>query len=325
MSMKKVSIIVPMFNMEQYIKKCLDSLIGQSYTNIEIIIIDDGSIDSSAEICREYMEKDSRIVFVQQKNSGVSSATNQGLDIATGDFFMFVDSDDTIKKNAVELLVEHIEKEGYDIVQSGAMLIDIHGNILAEESFPSTELNTKEDIYNAYFEKKIIGGNLAQKIYKADIFQSIRMPEGRNIADVTTFAEIIQKCEKYLIIRDVLYIALKRGDSVSMSALTLKKYEDLRFFIEKLHSLSEENGGNLKRYFYIEELNAIIVCYVRVFQSKRIPNKSEILKQIRRLYIDRFTLSIIKKCKLTKRIRLVLFRLFSGLYAWLAVLGSPNI
>ena len=112
----KISIIVPVYNVEKYINKCLDSIINQTYKNLEILFIDDGSTDNSGKICDEYAKKDKRIKVFHQPNSGVSAARNKGLDNITGDYVMFVDPDDWIELNTCEILLNEITKENNDIL-----------------------------------------------------------------------------------------------------------------------------------------------------------------------------------------------------------------
>jgi len=101
--MKKTSVIVPVYNAEKYLDKCIQSILNQDYKNIEVILIDDGSLDNSGNICDEYAKVDSRVKVVHKKNGGVSSARNCGIDIATGEFIMFVDSDDYIEYNMIQI------------------------------------------------------------------------------------------------------------------------------------------------------------------------------------------------------------------------------
>ena len=106
---KLVSVIIPAYNIERYISRCLDSIMAQTYNNLEIIVIDDGSKDQTAEILDDYQKRDSRIIVVHKENGGVSSARNNGLDIATGDYISFVDGDDLIESNMYEILVKILE------------------------------------------------------------------------------------------------------------------------------------------------------------------------------------------------------------------------
>ena len=116
---KKLSVIVPVYNVERYIRKCLDSLVNQTYKNLEIILVDDGSPDNSGAICEEYASRDSRVRVVHKENGGVSSARNVALDIATGDYICFVDPDDWIALNAYEELLAKFEEPGVDAVFFG--------------------------------------------------------------------------------------------------------------------------------------------------------------------------------------------------------------
>ena len=106
-----VSVIVPVYNIEPYLRKCLDSVLGQTYRNLEILVIDDGSTDASGTICDEYKSSDSRIRVLHQINKGLSEARNSGIDIATGDYILFVDGDDWIESNTVECLLQTCEKK----------------------------------------------------------------------------------------------------------------------------------------------------------------------------------------------------------------------
>ena len=111
-----ISIIVPVYNVENKIRRCLDCLVNQSYKNIEIILVNDGSTDDSGAICDRYAAGDERVRVIHKKNGGVSSARNRGLDEASGLYIMFVDSDDYIEKNACEVMIDAIEKYGVDLI-----------------------------------------------------------------------------------------------------------------------------------------------------------------------------------------------------------------
>ena len=117
--MKKVSVIVPVYDVEKYLPKCLDSIVGQTYKNLEIICVNDGTPDNSGEIIRSYMERDERIKVVNKENGGLSSARNAGIKVATGDYIVFVDADDWIDINTVEAAVNAAENEGFDMVMWG--------------------------------------------------------------------------------------------------------------------------------------------------------------------------------------------------------------
>ena len=133
--MDKVSIIVPIYNTEKYIKECLESIIKQTYRNIEIIIINDGSTDNSEDIIEQYKDKDSRINIIKQKNLGVSYSRNIGINAATGDYIMFVDSDDIIIENYIEQMMDILKKDKLDIIKSSYKKFNNNTSIYTNVSF----------------------------------------------------------------------------------------------------------------------------------------------------------------------------------------------
>ena len=132
--MPKVSIIIPVFNVENYLERCLKSVIAQTFKDIEIIIINDGSIDKSLEICKKFAESDKRIILINQKNSGVSAARNTGIDIATGKYLSFVDSDDFITPDMIEFLLTNLEEHDADISSCGMYDCYIQNNKIQEKT-----------------------------------------------------------------------------------------------------------------------------------------------------------------------------------------------
>ena len=125
-----ISIIIPVYNVEKYLNKCLNSVIEQTYKNIEVILIDDGSTDNSGKICDEYAKNDIRIKIIHQQNGGVSTARNNGLEHATGKYITFVDSDDYIEKEMIETMAKKIMKKNADIVICGVTDRDEENNII---------------------------------------------------------------------------------------------------------------------------------------------------------------------------------------------------
>lgn len=157
---EKVSIIIPIYNVERYLERCLDSIISQTYSNIEIICVNDGSTDSSGLILSKYKSKDNRIIIISTENGGLSRARNIGIKLATGEFFMFIDSDDYIEPNMVEKLVETIKTENSDIVKCTNFLEKQDGIIIkVEDNYIKNKLLTKEEI-----EKQIIANVINDEI-----------------------------------------------------------------------------------------------------------------------------------------------------------------
>lgn len=152
--MKLVSIIVPVYNVEKYLRECIDSLLHQTYKNLEIILVDDGSKDQSGDICDEYSQKDRRIKVVHKKNAGLGFARNSGLEIATGEFVTFLDSDDTADSNLVELLMEGIEDNDADTCIGGFKRVDENGKTIFKENYIET-VYVEKDVYNKLFARML--------------------------------------------------------------------------------------------------------------------------------------------------------------------------
>lgn len=167
--MKKfISIIVPIFNSDTTLDRCINSIINQTYKNIEIILVDDGSTDNSAEKCDEYLKIDSRIKVIHKQNGGVSSARNIGLSHATGDYIAFVDSDDYVENNMYELLIKCIEKNKSDIAISNVFFETPEKSIV--HNYEHSDFNFNKENYpeNSYFIKSI-SGYVCNKLYSRDM------------------------------------------------------------------------------------------------------------------------------------------------------------
>ncbi|MDR2221806.1 MAG: glycosyltransferase [Flavobacteriaceae bacterium] len=203
-----ISVIVPVYNVQDYVAECLDSIINQSYRNLEIIIVNDGTKDNSAEICKDYAAKDSRIIFLEKENGGISSARNLGLDHATGDFISFVDSDDSLYEKYFEILLQHLED--FDIVFCKANFY-ITGSVKTIPSKESiehvkyTEFTSVELLQRIHTFRKPLVIVPWGKLYKKEIWNEIRYPEGRSHEDEAVVHEYIDRAKKIRYIDLPLY------------------------------------------------------------------------------------------------------------------------
>lgn len=182
---KTVSIIVPAYNVEKYLGKCMESLCGQSYTNIEIILVDDGSSDSTPELCDVWGDKDDRIVVIHQKNGGQCAARNAALEAMSGDYVMYVDSDDYIRHDTVSQMVDFLEESDLDFVRSAYTRVGPNESAELENCVDTGEklvFNQRGIIENfllaPYSERKCFTAIMWAALYKASLFKSVRFPEG---------------------------------------------------------------------------------------------------------------------------------------------------
>jgi glycosyltransferase involved in cell wall biosynthesis len=208
-----VSVIVPIYNVELYLEKCLDSIINQTYKNLEIILIDDGSPDNCGKICDEYALKDKRIKVIHKSNGGQSSARNAGLDVAKGEYIAFVDSDDYIDLRSYEELLDIALKEEADIVISNFYRIKKNGIFLHEKSLEG--LN-KEEILHQFFADHY-PSYLWNQFFKSHLFDSVRLPHIK-FEDLFIMPSLILAAKKIFFTPKAYYYYLNTNDTSSTSS-----------------------------------------------------------------------------------------------------------
>lgn len=208
--MDMISIIVPVYNVEKYIHQCVDSIINQTYSNIEIILVDDGSPDNCGKICDEYAARDSRIKVIHKANGGLSDARNYGIDAASGEWLMFVDSDDWIEPDMAEKLYYAVEKENTDLACANIFIYD---NETAVDEPRKWNYSKYEVITNIRVFKELYGTTNSSskfvsacfKLFKRNVFDNIRFPIGRYHEDAAVFHLVFDKCSKIVCVPDCLY------------------------------------------------------------------------------------------------------------------------
>jgi len=225
-----ISIIVPIYKVEQYLHKCIDSILNQTYRNLEIILVDDASPDNCPIICDYYAKKDNRITVIHKRNGGVSSARNTGLDIATGEYITFVDSDDWIKPEMINYLYETMRNSCSDIVSCGVITEDETGQIMKKsKEFKKITLSVEKalDFYGHYFRNEVYG-----KLYSAKLFYNksgkIRFKEDIFIGeDLLLFCECALNCNKITYTSPHYYNYLFRIGGAMRSEFNKKRLSDL--------------------------------------------------------------------------------------------------
>lgn len=219
-----ISVIVPIYNVEQHLKKCLDSIYNQTYHNLEIILVDDGSPDNCGAICDEYAQKDSRIRVIHKKNGGLSDARNAGLDVMSGDYVAFVDSDDWIEPAMYETLLTNLKLYRADMAFGGvADDVEKDGKITTAKKSnygaqPFSESST--DAMKRYF----CGSWAAwDKLYKAELFDGIRYPVGEINEDEAIVLQLLDRCKRVCYTNEVFYHYMKRVGSGSITTAAFSK------------------------------------------------------------------------------------------------------
>ncbi len=211
-----ISVIVPVYNVEKYLFKCVESIRKQTYKKLQIILVNDGSTDSSLAICRSFEELDSRIHIIDKENGGLSSARNRGLDLAKGEYVTFIDSDDYVNDNFVEELYCACLDEAVDMVVSGYKERGEEGEILRCVQFKNAELTAKEAIEALCYETNFTCYAWA-KLYKRTLFDEYRFEEGRLFEDISIMYRLLDSCIKIKIVPLTGYQYLIRKDSIAHS------------------------------------------------------------------------------------------------------------
>lgn len=226
-----VSVIVPMYNVEIYISKCLDSLLNQKYENIEIIVVDDGSPDGSAEIVKKYIEKDRRIRYVKRENGGLGAARNTGIKVSTGEYICFVDSDDWVESNYISKFVETLEKDKSDVVIANIRYVFPNGTVrLRTPHIDEYEIISGKDALKREFIGKQYRCHAPNKFCRRSLLinNNIWFPEGKLYEDVFTTYKILLAATQVTLIPDYTYYYLQsRQGSIMNTEIKPQRFSDM--------------------------------------------------------------------------------------------------
>lgn len=272
--MPKVSVIVPVYKAEKYLNRCIDSILTQTFTNWELLLIDDGSPDRSGEICDEYAKKDNRIRVYHKENRGVSSARNCGLNNMCGEFVTFVDADDCLYPNALEVLFKYIATNNYDLIQCCFNRAYISGQ--RENNVKSVVLNGKD-----YAISKVLGTHVWGSLFKSEYirknklyFENIKIGEDQIfILDYLKYADSVAK------VPDILYYYMDNNESASHN----QKIEDI---IESVKVFGHRKRDN--PIFYKRNDNALLGWFLDIVLSKHVSCNfvSDLYKGVRYAYCN---------------------------------------
>lgn len=256
----RVTIIIPLYNSEHYLRKCLDSVINQTFSNLEIILVNDGSTDSSPRIIDEYALKDNRIVTIHKENGGIGSAYKAAFKVMTGDYVLFVDSDDWLELDAVEHLIKLATENEADLVSFGIKAYDNNGEEVSLPNFKNIDLinTTNEAILKTHFE--VLKHPTLVRLYKRDLFKDIIVFEQNIGIDELLTPQLLAKCNRAVYKRDIYYNVLLRTDSISRpnkKSITIDQTIAVYCFLRNFFS----SNKNLNKYLPIINLKYFKVLF----------------------------------------------------------------
>ncbi|MGM9652767.1 MAG: glycosyltransferase family 2 protein [Eubacteriales bacterium] len=241
--LEKISVIVPVYKVEPYLRKCVDSILNQTYRNLEVILVDDGSPDSCGAICEEYAAKDARVRVIHKPNGGLSDARNAGMDIMTGKYVAFVDSDDWIEAHMYHTLLTQLLRFDADIAMCDAAVEIQDGDTVSVTkaadygSAPFAERNT--DAMRRFLRTSCAAWD---KLYKAELFDDLRFPMGEINEDEAIMLRLLDRCKTVCYTGETCYHYVRRtdGQSITTSSFSAKKLVWVRHCRDNLAFVREK-------------------------------------------------------------------------------------
>lgn len=242
---KKISVIVAIYNVENFLNKCIDSIIKQSYNNIEIILVNDGSTDNSKEICDKWAEKDNRIKIINKLNGGLSDARNMGIEKSSGEYICFIDGDDYIDKDMIFKMFKAIRENEAEISICNRYHVFENGNtfIKFEQKEKEIIMTSEEAIFqmNSF---KSFDMSACTKMFKRELFEDIEFPKGKISEDFYVMYKLFDKADKIVSISDPLYFYYQRNGSITKNKkfnydFISAAYEQCIFVEKKYPNLKE--------------------------------------------------------------------------------------
>ncbi|MBQ7999661.1 MAG: glycosyltransferase family 2 protein [Ruminococcus sp.] len=309
-----VSVVIPVYNAENYIRTCIEQILSQTYKNMEIIFVDDGSTDNSRRICLEYADKDSRIVVYSKENGGVSSARNMGIEKATGDFLLFLDSDDWLENDAISKLVSACTENTADVVifeysvdyPDGRKVVHTHKN-----------LEGKMSVCDAVFHS-IVGTNrfVWSKFYKRSAIKNIRFDETIHHGEDTLFACLVMaECRSAYFLAEPLYRYVQSENSATRKSYFNKRLLSGREAYLGLVNLCKEKFPEITDVAVSSYLEILMMIIMYMYKEPK-KYKGHIKEFAREIRSNRKTIYKCKSCPKSTKLKVALCSVSPTLMVW---------
>jgi len=233
-----ISVIVPVYNVEQYLERCINSILKQTYSNLEIILVDDGATDSSGDMCDVFAKKDERVKVIHKSNGGLSDARNEGMKIATGEYVAFIDSDDYVDTHYIEKLYKMCVNNQADIAVCGLCRTS-EDNLVGSLSEDVVRYTNKQAMEQMLYQKKF-NMTACAKLYKKFLLEDILFPTGKLYEDVNTTYKFVNKAENVVYTDDKLYFYYINPNSITQTDFNLRKMDYVVHMQEVLEFIEKE-------------------------------------------------------------------------------------
>lgn len=303
-----ISVIIPVYNTGKYLNKCFDSVINQTYKNIEIILINDGSTDNSDSICLEYKNKDSRIVYIKKENEGVSKARNTALDIVKGKYIAFVDSDDFIEEDYIEKMINAIRKNDADLCECNMNKLNVDNEIIGSTNLYNAIIEGKEKVKWDFANYNNAMDYVANKLIKRDTIGEERFSDLIVSEDYEFFTRVYENINKKVTISDKLYNYILYPKKETTEKFIRNGLETIRAREKVFKQYMEKNEIELAHITAVQLLFRIMTIY------KKVDHKTKII--LKEKYREYYPYALKTKATFLKKIsRYIRFYKFK-LYLW---------
>jgi len=242
-----LSIIIPVYNVRQYLPRCIDSVVKQKYRNLDILLVDDGSNDGSGDICDQYQNRDIRIRVVHLPHGGVSAARNCGVANAAGDLITFVDSDDWLAEDAYSKVIENYHSANADIVIFGICRVNDANVQEKDEFFTEDRIMTNYEALNYLIEDTMVKSHLWNKVFKKEVFYNCVFPVGKLYEDVYVMHTLFLNAKQIAIVCDYYYYYYYRNWSITKSHLLQKDIDEFEAYYKRFNDLKNDSKINQQK------------------------------------------------------------------------------
>ncbi|MGI8384821.1 glycosyltransferase family 2 protein [Robertmurraya sp. P23] len=278
---EKVSVIVPIYKVEKYIHRCINSILKQSYEDLEVILVNDGSPDNCGEIINEYEKKDSRVITIHKENGGLSDARNAGMEIVSGEYVIFVDSDDWIEKDFIQRLVTTSKSKQSDIVQT-SFYYAYDDYLLYDNRFYNSDSEiisfSNSELMRELVKNDIVKNFAWGKLYKTKLVRDLPFKKGVLFEDVFWAHKVMQRVERYVILHEPMYYYFQRNDSI-VAKYTIRNLDILEGLKER-HEFIEKHYPYLLHESLVTIFKASLTHYHLILVNRELDRDGKHKKQI---------------------------------------------
>lgn len=309
-----ISVIVPVYRVEKFLPQCIESVLNQTFTDFELILVDDGSPDRCPVICDEAAERDARVRVIHQANAGLSAARNAGIEAAHGAWLSFVDSDDYIAPHFCEKLYQTAQRTNADCVMCSVQNVDESGKLIDSALMRvADEVKTGREVLRKIGRDDVTPYLTAwNKLYRRKLFNTLRYPAGRQNEDVFVFAELFCQVQRAVCVAEPLYFYRKRIGSIMNSVVTLRNLDEMWAYVNCFEHLQQDDEESTLKETEKRVFAKLTGVYYRVTEEDRHSNK---MKQAKKAQWN-IAMRLMKQGRLDLRslARTLLFQALPGVY-----------